>query len=687
MGKSVLSDPDAKIGHRDDVYVKKGVASHDGMPPTLRFTGVTDRRGRLEIASEAAINGLGYTERDIIRKYFWEAAWFSPSTESQKKVKDALLRSVSGESVKCRVDTFPKKGPSFPVTFNFNLVKGREGDMVSIVSEQETAYDAESSDSLGAAKQRLASLLELSHEGCFGLDAKGKLVLVSDSGAQLLGYDSADELVGMRMVQLWASAERGKEFLRELAQDGRIVGYRSTFKKEDGGEISLELDARLLRGADESHMESWGVFREVNAAKGASGELVTDRGRQVEPIHIEWEERYRAIFDSPIQAVFVNDLDGHFVEINDFVKELTGYSDEQFANCTYKDLVHPEDYARATSNMNKVATGGTTAPTDVRFITNSGDTVWLTLLLVPLVQNGRVSSVLGFAQDITERRKAEEEIRRSEEQFKRMLENMQDGYFRTDEFGNVSMANPRAAELVGVDWLDDLVGTNVTEVMSSDEASTLMELMRQKGAVRRFEFEAHRRDGSTIPLEFSAQLVVDENGDVVGFEGVARDIIERRRVEQELKESQEKLRDLVHKLKFSQEELSTPVIQVWDHVLVLPLMGVIDSHRVRKVMDSLLPKIGETQTEVLVLDVTGVAAMDAPVTNQLVRTVQTCRLLGTECVLTGITPEVAQSLIRRGIDMRDIITRRDLQDGLKWALSRMGYAFRYEGISGGLSTQ
>ncbi|MDY6836106.1 MAG: PAS domain S-box protein [Chloroflexota bacterium] len=686
MRKAVISDPDARIRDRDDSYSKKGRISHDVVPPALRFTGVTDSRGRLEIASEAAINELGYTERDAIRKPFWEAAWFSPSIESQKKVKDALLRSIGGESVRCRVDTFPKKGHSFPMTFSFSLVKGREGDMVSIVSEQESVYDDDYSEAFKTTEQKLASILELSHEGCFGLDTKGRIVSINYSGARLLGYGSAEELVGMRMAQLWASAEQGREFLKELAQDGRITGYKSTFKKEDDEQISLELDALLLHSEDESCMEIWGVFREVHSTKGVSSELGTDHRRHVGPIHIEWEERYRAIFDSPIQAVFVNDLNGHFIEINDFVKELTGYSDEQFATYTYKDLVHPEDYTRAVNNMSKVAKGGTTSPTDVRFITRSGDTVWLTLLLVPLVQNGRVSSVLGFAQDITERRKAEDELRRSEEQFKRMLENMQDGYFRTDEFGNVSMANPRAAELVGVDWLDDLVGTNVTEVMSSEEASTLMELMKQKGAVRRFEFEAHRKDGSTIPLEFNAQLVVDENGDVVGFEGLARDIIERRRVEQELKESQEKLRELVHKLKFSQEELSTPVIQVWDHVLVLPLMGVIDSHRARKVMDSLLPKIGETQTEVLVLDVTGVAAMDAPVTNQLVRTVQACRLLGTECVLTGITPDVAQSLIRRGIDMRDIITRRDLQDGLKWALSRMGYEFRYEGVSGQFTT-
>jgi rsbT co-antagonist protein RsbR len=155
--------------------------------------------------------------------------------------------------------------------------------------------------------------------------------------------------------------------------------------------------------------------------------------------------------------------------------------------------------------------------------------------------------------------------------------------------------------------------------------------------------------------------------------GIARDITERKHAEEELKAYQERLKDALAKLRVSYEELSTPVVQIWDHVLAMPLIGVLDTGRAKNVMDVLLNRIVEARAEVVVIDVTGVAAMDTQVTNHLLQTAASTELLGAECVITGIKPEVAQAMIHIGVDITRLNTKRDLQEGLKYALSKMGH--------------
>jgi anti-anti-sigma regulatory factor/ligand-binding sensor protein len=119
------------------------------------------------------------------------------------------------------------------------------------------------------------------------------------------------------------------------------------------------------------------------------------------------------------------------------------------------------------------------------------------------------------------------------------------------------------------------------------------------------------------------------------------------------------------------EELSTPVIQVWDGVLVLPLVGSVDTRRAQMIMETLLTGITRQEAEVVIIDVTGVPIMDTKVADHLLQTVRAAKLLGTECVLTGISPEMAGTVVSLGLDLSGITTQGNLQNGIKYALSRL----------------
>ena len=119
-------------------------------------------------------------------------------------------------------------------------------------------------------------------------------------------------------------------------------------------------------------------------------------------------------------------------------------------------------------------------------------------------------------------------------------------------------------------------------------------------------------------------------------------------------------------------ELSTPVIKVWDKILTLPIIGTLDSRRAQLMMEALLQRIVETGSTVAILDITGVRTMDTLVANHLIKTVTAARLMGARCVLTGVSPAIAQTMVQLGIDLSQITTRAQMSDGIRLALEMVG---------------
>ena len=119
-------------------------------------------------------------------------------------------------------------------------------------------------------------------------------------------------------------------------------------------------------------------------------------------------------------------------------------------------------------------------------------------------------------------------------------------------------------------------------------------------------------------------------------------------------------------------ELSTPVVKLWHGVLALPLIGTLDSARTQVVMESLLQKIVETGSEVAIIDITGVPTVDTLTAQHLVKTITAARLMGADCIISGIRPQIAQTIVYLGIDLQNIVTKSTLADAFALALKRIG---------------
>jgi rsbT co-antagonist protein RsbR len=118
-------------------------------------------------------------------------------------------------------------------------------------------------------------------------------------------------------------------------------------------------------------------------------------------------------------------------------------------------------------------------------------------------------------------------------------------------------------------------------------------------------------------------------------------------------------------------EISTPVIRVWDGILALPIIGTLDSSRTQVVMENLLQEIVETGSSIAILDISGVPAVDSLVAQHLIKTVSATRLMGAECIISGIRPEIAQTVVHLGIDLSNIITKSSMASALAYAFKTL----------------
>lgn len=191
--------------------------------------------------------------------------------------------------------------------------------------------------------------------------------------------------------------------------------------------------------------------------------------------------------------------------------------------------------------------------------------------------------------------------------------------------------------------------------LGHDSHQTVNFILALKGPLFKL-LQAHYRDE---PERLAEQLwVVSELLDSMGMHTIR---IYQRTREAVIKRQQEELL-----------ELSTPVVKLWDGVLALPLIGTLDSQRSQTVMESLLQRIVDTGSEIAIIDITGVPTVDTLVAQHLLKTVTAIRLMGADCIISGVRPQIAQTIVHLGLDLGTLTTKANLADALKLALSRLG---------------
>jgi len=218
----------------------------------------------------------------------------------------------------------------------------------------------------------------------------------------------------------------------------------------------------------------------------------------------------------------------------------------------------------------------------------------------------------------------------------------------------------RGAERIYGYSAGEMVGRPVSVLVPAnkpDEVPAILERVKRGERVSHFETTRVRKDGEVIDLSLNVSPIRDASGQIIGASTTARDVTEQKKMREALTERAKEILDV-----------STPVLQVWEGVVVAPFIGTLDTQRAQQFMERLLDKIVETNSAVALLDVTGVPAIDTRTAQHLIETITSVRLLGAQAILTGVRPAIAQTLAHLGINLADVVTRSSLAAGLRVAL-------------------
>ncbi|MDY6835920.1 MAG: PAS domain S-box protein [Chloroflexota bacterium] len=531
------------------------------------FQGIADSRGRIQFADVDQMEGLGYTEEEILRKPFWEIGWFAQSSESQELVKEGVRSALKGHIVRCQVITFPKEGKALPITFTMQPLKGREGAIISISAEMGSP-DTEPSQGTplieGGINTNLKqiALQESGHIKLFEQAREGIGIYQDD----FLTYANPSLLTMAKQYGLDIEkrplakllSPQATEFLTKRMQQ-RLAGedvpgvYNIDLVTSSGNTVPMEMNSTLIDYKGKPAILF--IARDI-----------TDR-IQIEEARIEAEMRYRAILNNPMQMVFTNDLQGKFIEVNNTFMDITGYAIEDTKELTYREVFHPDDLPKVLDNIAMVTAGHSVHPLEIRIVPRSAskedDTFWISTIFVPIEYNDEIHSMIGFATDITERIKAEEERANAYQQLRYIFDNVDVVLFANDFVNSrILEISPSCEKVYGVPresffnnpllWQEMIHPDDQQAILS--KSTTIL-----SGNSLSMEYRIVRLDGTIRWLDAHMKPSLDAMGNLIRIDGIIVDITERKYVEDKLKQSNQELQEFV---KIASHDLQEPLRKI-----------------------------------------------------------------------------------------------------------------------------
>jgi rsbT co-antagonist protein RsbR len=246
-----------------------------------------------------------------------------------------------------------------------------------------------------------------------------------------------------------------------------------------------------------------------------------------------------------------------------------------------------------------------------------------------------------------------------------LLKHMPENVYFKDIKSRFIRVSKAFTNYLGFDSDKEMLGKTDFDIFDEEHARPAFEdekkIMETGEPLQKEEKEVYP-DGSEKWVETTKVPRYDEKGNIVGTFGISRDITEKKLWEEQREEKLEAQREELI-------ELSTPVIDVWDGVLTVPILGSLDSERASRVSEALLTEIVEKRAGVAIIDISGISAVDSAVADRLIRTAKAVRLVGAEAILTGVGVEIAQTIADLGIDMEGLKTMSTLKDGLRYIIS------------------
>ncbi len=478
---------------------------------------------------------FGYSREEVIGKSSLALNLFVDSADRQRTI--ALLREqgfVRDFEIQVR-----QKSDALRTAILSVELQESHGDQYLISVVQDITERKRSEEALRESETRYRSVLQSATDAIFTVDGSGMIIGWNSAAERIFGY-SYTEAVGQPLtsIVLLYPLDEHTNGMKGLQSEGvqNVIGKTVEFKgfRKDKSVFPIELSLSSWETKSGQYFTS--IIRDITERKHAEKTLK------------ESEEQFRVIFEQAAVGMAQVAPDGKWLRFNQRLCDIIGYTREELLTMSFQDIIQPDDIGNDIANLQRLlADEIQTYSSEKRYIRKDGSSVWVNLT-ISLVREptGTPKYFVSIIEDITERRQAEEELKKSEEKYRFIFENVQDVYYETLFDGTILEVSPsiefiskgqyRRADLIGKSMNDFYPDVKIRDAFIS--------AMQKTGSVTDFEVRLKNRDGSFITCSISSKIKLDAQGRPDKIIGSMHDITERKQAEEALQDSELRFRSL-----------------------------------------------------------------------------------------------------------------------------------------------
>jgi PAS domain S-box-containing protein len=396
---------------------------------------------------------------------------------------------------------------------------------VTLISSDITARKRAEEESV-----RLSNAVRMSTDSIVISDLDAKIIDVNEATLKMYGTDDKRDLIGKNSLDLIAPEEREKALAgtKEVLEKGYVTGREYEIITKEGGRVSVEMSVAIMKEADGKPIGFVAVSRDITEWKQAD-----------EKLHAS-EEQYRNLFDSAPEAITVVGFDGTILDVNNTAEIDAGLPREEIIGKRFTEfgIVHEKDLSKYAEALSQLASGESVQPYKVELTFKDKKHRWFEVFSALLKKDDKPYAVQVITRDITEQKRAEEELESGKKKLESYIESMVDGVVLSDLEGTTVDINKACLELLGYKRKEDVVGRPgfIRAISKKDmpKIGALLEEIIKKGYVRDREITVLAQDRREIPILLSATLIKDPQGKPTSIFTVFKDITERKRAEEEI---------------------------------------------------------------------------------------------------------------------------------------------------------
>ncbi|MBN1289308.1 MAG: PAS domain S-box protein [Actinobacteria bacterium] len=440
--------------------------------------------------------------------------------------RDKLIKALHEEgSVRgYELELKRKDGTSIQVMGNMSLLFDEDGNPSRSIGFFTDITEKKAAEvKLARNEVMLYELYNSAVEGIAIADAAGLLIYVNQRLVEMGGFGSPEEMIGTCVADRYVNPEDRTKLLEILYEKSFIQGYELELKRKDGSHAWVSGNMSLIIDEDGKPSRSIAFFTDVTERKRVEEELEKNKAM------------LRSIYESSIEGILITNAEGKYEFANTKAAQLFGFDRaEEMIGVSGGDWYrYPEDRQEIVGIL---LSEGSIKDYEVEYRRKDGTYFWARISgAVERDITGNVKSTTGFMVDISEEKRAEADLRKSEASLRGIYESAIEGIGVAGADGKFVLVNPRLARMFGFDSVDEMIGTSAIErYADSERRETLMSLLCEKGFVEGFEAEGSRKDGGVFWTRTNVVLERDEDGRPFRTVGFIMDITERKKAEEEL---------------------------------------------------------------------------------------------------------------------------------------------------------